>query len=131
MARIRPAPTPMSKVCCSGRSGRRTLRMTRSIKKAPPPTVWAARGTFLFGRLGLAFALEVGGLDEGPPTLDLGLVVGAQRLGGLLLRWRDGLAEVLQPLDEGRVCERLHGRPGQGGDPVPGGALGHEQARPG
>jgi hypothetical protein len=45
-----------------------------------------------------SFSLDARGLDDGPPLLDLGLLESAQRLGSLLLAWRNTLSEIGEPL---------------------------------
>src|ERR1700692_4441874 len=54
--------------------------------------------------------VDVGGLDDRPPLLDLGLLVGAERLGGLLVARRDLLAEIGELLSHLRIGQRRHHR---------------------
>src|SRR5438046_1523142 len=58
-----------------------------------------------------SLGLDSRGLDEGPPLLDLRLVMRAERSSALLVRLRDVLAQVLEPLANGGVSKRFdHGR---------------------
>src|SRR5262249_36695420 len=59
---------------------------------------------------GRSLRLDVGLLDDRPPLVELGLVVGEQRLRGLLLARRDLVAEITEALLHGRVGERLDHR---------------------
>src|SRR5436190_24265627 len=52
--------------------------------------------------------LDVRGLDDRPPLLDLGLVVGSERLLRLLLAWRQLLALIEESLPHRRIGQRLH-----------------------
>src|SRR5258708_5127539 len=53
---------------------------------------------------------DVGRLDDRPPFLDLGLLVGAERFGGLLVAWRNLLAQIGELLPHFRIRQRLHDR---------------------
>src|ERR1700682_4695711 len=97
----------------------------------PPPTsrrAHRARKPRPFNLRSLG--LDSRGLDEGPPLLDLRLVMRAKRSSGLLIGRRDVLAQVLEPLANGGVRERFDhrrvelrdgggGRAGRNPDPVP------------
>src|SRR5919108_3388969 len=87
-ATIRPCSTPISMSAPDSRSARRALRTIRST--------WDSLG------------LDVGGLDQRPPLVDLGLLMRGQRLRGLLLRRRNFLTESGQPLDDRWVGKRVH-----------------------
>src|SRR5260370_34724754 len=67
---------------------------------------------------------DVGRLDDRPPLLDLGLLVGGQRLGGLLVARRDFLAEIGKLLPHFRIGQRLHDRGIEPGDDLFRGAFG-------
>jgi hypothetical protein len=56
--------------------------------------------SFRFGFLASpdSFSLDARGLDDGPPLLNLGLLESAQRLGSLLLAWRNTLSEIGESL---------------------------------
>src|SRR5262245_64489810 len=91
---MRPRSMPISNGPSDKRSDSRALRMTRST--SPPPR--------------FSFGLDVGGLDQRPPLVDLGLVVRGECLCGLLLARRNLLAESGEPLADGGIGERVHGR---------------------
>src|SRR3954465_11141835 len=55
-----------------------------------------------------SFRLDVRGLDDRPPLLDLRLVVSSERLRGLLRGRRKLEALVAQPLLHARYGQRLH-----------------------
>src|SRR5437773_2950036 len=57
-----------------------------------------------------SLGLDSRGLDEGPPLLDLRLVMRAERSSGLLVWRRDVLAQVLEPLANGGVRKRFDHR---------------------
>src|ERR1043166_5495846 len=77
-----------------------------------------------------SLALDVGGLDYRPPFLDLGLVIGDERLRRLLLARRNLLAEVGEPLAHARVRERRDHRGIEPGDDASRRALGHPERMP-
>src|SRR5438309_8361213 len=54
-----------------------------------------------------SLGLDSRGLDEGPPLLDLRLVMRTERSRALLVGRHDVLAQVLEPLANGGVGERL------------------------
>src|SRR5260370_26635190 len=85
---MRPCYTPISMSSPDDRSARRALRTIRST--------WVSLG------------LDVGRFDQRPPFLDLGLLMRGQRFCGLLLRWRNFLTEVSEPLAYRWVDERVH-----------------------
>src|SRR6516164_7629399 len=85
---MRPCSTPISMRSPDDRSARRALRTIRST--------WDS------------LRLDVGRFDQRPPFLDLGLLMCGQRFCGLLLRWRNFLTEVSQPLAYRRVAKRIH-----------------------
>src|SRR5262245_36843538 len=98
----------------------RSQRATRArvIADAPPPPAAGSLG------------LETGGLDERPPLLDLGFLVGVEGFRCLLLALRNLLPQVReagarrlvgQGLDDGRV--QLH-------DDIPGGGFRRPDAVP-
>src|SRR5215510_4582033 len=105
----RPPAIPISNGPSAMRSARSALRMMRSNLLCP----------------------DVGGLDQWPPFLDLGLVVCGERLGGLLLGWRDFLAKTDEALAHSRIGERRHGGGGKFRNDVAWRTLGHPQAIPG
>ena len=78
-----------------------------------------------------SLGFDVGGLDQRPPLLDLRLVVGGERLGGLLLARRNLLAEASQPLAHRRIGERIHGGGGELANGVGRRALGDPESIPG
>src|SRR5215216_5892828 len=74
--------------------------------------------------------LDVGGLDDRPPLLDLGLVMGGERLGNELLRRWDALTQVADPLAHIRIGKGGDHGLVQLGDDGLGRALGCPQAMP-
>src|SRR3981189_1844551 len=100
----------MSWRCCCVKRARRTSRWPGSSTFFPGPTDstpssrrGSRRPRDLLGAAPASFAFDIGGLDDRPPFLDLGLVGGGERLGRLLLRRRDILAELHEPLLHRRV----------------------------
>src|SRR5215475_14533969 len=59
------------------------------------------------------------GLDDRPPLLDLGLLVGAERLRRELIRRRDDLAELDEALTDGRIAQGISERLVELADHVP------------
>jgi hypothetical protein len=64
---------------------------------AAPPMVHRKRlrGTFISIQRGCSFVLEVGGSDDPPPFLDLGLLLRGKCLRRLLVSRRDVLALII------------------------------------
>src|SRR5262245_65941635 len=104
----RPPAIPISNGPSAMRSARSALRMMRSNLLCP----------------------DVGGLDQWPPFLDLGLVVRRERFRGLLLGRRDFLAKTDEALAHSRIGERRHGGGGQFRNDLARPALGHPPAVP-
>src|SRR5262245_38305731 len=77
-----------------------------------------------------SLGLDVRGLDDGPPALDLGLLLGGKRLRGLLGARPDFLADVAEALDQCRIGQRVHHRGVELGDDILRRALGHPQPMP-
>src|SRR5262249_33958309 len=109
MATMRHLSMPMSSGPSAMRSASSALRMTRSMSLRPD------------GRR----------LDQRPPFLDLGLVVGGERRGGLLLGRRNLLAEIGEALLHGGIGERMHGGLGELVHHVRRRSLRHPHAVPG
>src|SRR5262245_29147400 len=76
----------------------------------PPPMVTYNAEAFGYdmtcSAVGL-LALDVRGLDDRPPFLDLGLVQSKQRLGRKLVAWIDLLSEISQLRPDVRIIERF------------------------
>src|SRR5262245_49638211 len=70
--------------------------------------------------LATLFVLDVRSLDDWPPLLDLGLVVGAEGFRCLLIARRHLVALVGEPLLHGGIGQRLRHRGIEPGDDVPG-----------
>src|SRR2546421_445932 len=87
---------------------------------APPLAVTA-------GSCADSFRLEVCGLDDGPPLLDLGLLEGGERLRRLLLARRYVQAHVGDTLADAGIGERVDGRRVELGNGVLGRALGQPE----
>src|SRR5215470_14602754 len=92
------------------RSARRALRTMRST--------WDSLG------------LNVGRFDQRPPFFDLGLLMRGQRFRGLLLRWRNFLTEISQPLAYRWVDKRVHCGDRELADCFGRGAFRHPQSIP-
>src|SRR5450755_2059826 len=71
----------------------------------PLPATRDARGGR--GEVG-SFHLDARGLDDRPPLFDLGFLVGAQRLRGLLLGWINLLPDLGEPLLHRRIGQAFH-----------------------
>jgi transposase len=65
-----------------------------------------------------SLALDACCLDDRPPLFDLGLVVGAKRLGRLLLARENLLCEIGEPCPHVRIGQGVHGRGIELGDDV-------------
>src|SRR5262245_42980352 len=84
----------------------------------------AAASNLLMSRLralavtSISFQLDVRGLDDGPPLVDLRLVICGERLRRLLLAWRDLVSELVEPLPHAGVGQGFHGRGVELGDHV-------------
>src|SRR5882762_1093328 len=87
-----------------GRSRRRPYRCgKRSF--APLPAPWLSSLRF-----------DAGGLDDGPPLLDLGLMKRSKRLRRLLVTRRNFEPEIAQAMAHSRVSHRIHSSAIEGGD---------------
>src|SRR5262249_23507894 len=73
---------------------RAKVRRGRFITSVPPKYRFPA----IPNHEGELFSLDVGGFEDRPPVLDLGLVVGRERLRILILARRNFLAEIGEPL---------------------------------
>ena len=76
-----------------------------------------------------SLTLDVGGLDDRPPFVDLGLVEGSERFRRLLLARRNLLPEIGEPRADRRIGERLDHRGVELGDDVLRRALAARTAR--
>src|SRR3954471_21810876 len=108
MTAMRPFATPISVGSSDAPPARRALRMIRSTRRS--------------------FGLDVGALDDRPPFLDLGLVEGGEPVGALLLRRRDLLPQIGEPLAHGRISQRILGGGAELGDRLRGRAFRHPEA---
>src|SRR5262249_61337582 len=60
------------------------------------------------GKQAISFRLDVRRLDDRPPLLDLGLLLGGERRWRLLLARQESLAQVGEPLAYRRIGQGLH-----------------------
>src|SRR5712675_477246 len=81
------------------------------------------RGSFTalplkLGKRATSFRLDVRRLDDRPPLLDLGLLLGGERLWRLVLVRPDSLAQVSEPLAYRRIGQGLHDGDMKAGDDI-------------
>src|SRR5262249_44065822 len=74
------------------------------------------------------FPLDVRGLEDRPPLLDLGLVVGRERLRILILARRNVLAEIAEPLAHASIGQGVDNGAIEFGMMSFGVPLGHQSA---
>src|SRR5262249_10323696 len=55
-----------------------------------------------------SFALDIGGLDDGPPLLDFGFLQCGESLGCLLVFWKNLLPEVAKPSPHSWVAQSIN-----------------------
>src|SRR5437588_10025080 len=76
------------------------------------------------------FAPDIGGLDDGPPLLDLSALQGGERLRRLLRAWLDLIGKLDQARAHLGLGEDAHHRGIELGDDLSGRALGGPEAVP-
>src|SRR4051794_3936837 len=120
---------PTSGAVPAGKPTRMRAVVSGELVCANAPELSSNRASARIVRMSL-LRLDVRCLDDRPPFLDLGLLVSAERLRGLLLARRNLQTDVGKPLAHRRIGERIHHGGIELRDGILRRALRHPQRRP-